>query len=77
MPSVQQNDAHPSLLIHHTYDANLRNADLRGASLMMTQVEEANFEGADMCDIPWLFIMELTLQLRTNFAEIQCDGPDD
>jgi len=48
-------------------EADLRETDLRGAVLRRTNLHTTNFqganlEGADLSGIPWLLVMEMTLQ---------------
>jgi hypothetical protein len=57
--------------------ARLIQANLQGAHLEQAVVSGVNFEGADLRAIPWLLIMELTLQPGTNFTKIRWDDVAD
>jgi len=57
--------------------ADLRGANLQGAHLEQVVVSGANFEGADLRAIPWLLILDLTLQPGTSFTKIQWDRSTD
>lgn len=52
-------------------------AVLQGANLKEVQVDSANFQGADLHGIPWMLVMDLTLQPKANFAGILWDHSTD
>ncbi|MBO0781903.1 MAG: pentapeptide repeat-containing protein, partial [Ktedonobacteraceae bacterium] len=61
-------------------EANLSEANLRGANLIKANLEQvtasrANFQKADLRGIPWLIVMDLTLQPGVNVADMRWDGP--
>lgn len=63
-------------------EANLSGADLRKANLCDTCLRGANLAGAtldhiDLRGIPWLIIMELTLQPDTTWKNVLYDHIDD
>jgi uncharacterized protein YjbI with pentapeptide repeats len=60
------NLSHADLCYASLIEAVLQGADLTGAFVLAT-----NFQCADLRNIPWLLIMELTLHQDTNFAGIQ------
>jgi uncharacterized protein YjbI with pentapeptide repeats len=50
---------------------------LQGANLEPVVVSGANFRGTDLRGIPWLLIMELTLQPSAKFTKIRRDRSTD
>lgn len=80
------NLSNTSLLEASLSGANLSHADLSGASLMETilagaSLEHTTFAGAtlertDLRGIPWLLIMELTLQPDIVWKDVLHDFPD-